>query len=50
MSESFHDLNYICPFILGVQDLSCKSFEPIFTKELVFDLDVRHVFHGIEFV
>ncbi len=50
MSESFHDLNYICPFILGIQNLCCKAFEPIFTKELVFDLDVKHVFCGIKFI
>ena len=38
MSESFHDLSYICLFILGVQNLYCKAFESIFTKDLVFDL------------
>jgi hypothetical protein len=27
-----------------------KAFESIFTKELVFYLDVKHVFRGIEFV
>ena len=37
-------------FLLGVQNLCCKAFESIFTKDLVFDLDVKHVFHGIEFV
>ncbi len=26
----------------------CKAFEPIFTKEFVFDLDVKHVLHGIK--
>jgi hypothetical protein len=50
MSESFHDLSYICLFILGFQNLCRKTFELIFTKELVFDLDMKHVFHGIEFV
>ncbi len=50
MSESFHNLNYIRLFILGIQNLCCKAFEPIFTKELIFDLDVKHVFHGIVFV
>ncbi len=50
MSESFHDLNYICLFILGIQNLCRKDFESIFTKELVFDLDVKHVFHGVKFV
>ncbi len=49
MSECFCNLNYICLLILGVQDLGHKAFEPIFTKELVFDLDVKHVFHGIKF-
>jgi hypothetical protein len=37
-------------FILGVQNLCLKAFESIFTKDLVFELDVKHVFHGIEFV
>ncbi len=50
MSESFHNLNYIYPFKLCIQNLCCKAFEPIFTKELVFDLDVKHVFHGVKFV
>jgi hypothetical protein len=50
MSESFHDLSYICLFILGVQNLCRKAFESIFAKELVLDLDVKHVFHGIELV
>ncbi len=50
MSASFHDLSYICPFILGVQNLCCKAFESIFTKDLIFDLDVKHVFLGVEFV
>jgi hypothetical protein len=50
MSESFHDLSYICLFILGIQNLWCKAFESIFNKELVFDLDVKHVFHGVEFL
>ncbi len=50
MNESFCNLNYICLFILGVQNLCCKAFESIFTKDLVFDLDVKHVFHGIEFL
>jgi hypothetical protein len=50
MSESFHDLNYICPFILVVQDLGHKAFEPIFTKELIFDLDVKHAFYGINLI
>jgi hypothetical protein len=50
MSEFFHDLNYICPFIIGIQNLCCKACELIFTEELVFDLDVKHVFHGIEFI
>jgi hypothetical protein len=28
---------------------SClKAFEPIFTKELVFDLYIKHAFHGIK--
>ncbi len=35
--------------ILGVQNLGRKSFEPIFTRALVFNLDVKHVFHSIEF-
>ncbi len=50
MSESFHDLNYICFFILGVQNLCHKAFESFFTKDPVFDLNVKHVFHGVEFV
>ncbi len=50
MSESFHDFSYIFLFILGIQSLCCKTFESILTKELVFDLDVKHVFHDIEFV
>ena len=50
MSESFHDLNYICLFIHDIQNLCRKAFESIFTKDLVFDLDVKHVFRGIEFV
>jgi hypothetical protein len=50
MSESFHNLNYICPFILGIQNLGREAFEPIFTEELVIDLDVKHVFHDVEFV
>ncbi len=50
MSESFYNLNYIYPFILGIQNLCRKAFEPIFTRELVFDLYVKHVFHGIKFV
>jgi hypothetical protein len=49
MSESFHNLNYISLFILGIQDLDREEFEPVFTKELVLDLDVKHVFHGIKF-
>jgi hypothetical protein len=50
MSESFHDLSYICLFVLGVQNLCCKAFESIFMKDLVFSLDVKHVSHGVEFV
>ncbi len=50
MSESFHDLSYICLFILGIQNLCRKAFGSIFTKDLVFELDVKHVFHGVEFV
>jgi hypothetical protein len=50
MSESFQTLNYICPFTLGIQNLCRKAFEPIFMEELVFDLDMKHVFHGIKFV
>jgi hypothetical protein len=50
MSEYFHNLNYICRFILGIQNLGRKAFEPIFTEELIFDLDVKHVFHDIKFV
>ncbi len=49
MSESFHNLSYICFLILCIQNLGCKAFEPVFTKELVFYLYVEHVFHGIEF-
>ncbi len=49
MSESFNNLSYICFLILCVQNLSCKAFEPIFTKELVFDLYVEHIFHGVKF-
>jgi hypothetical protein len=26
-----------------------QSIQPIFTEDLVFDLDVKHVFHGVEF-
>ncbi len=43
MSESFHNLSYICLFILGILNLCCKAFKLIFTKDLVFDLDVKHV-------
>jgi hypothetical protein len=50
MSESIQNINYICPFILGVHNLGPKAFELIFTEELIFDLDVKYVFHGIEFV
>jgi hypothetical protein len=50
MSEPFHDLSYICLFILGIQNLFHKAFESISTKELIFDLEVKHVFHGLEFV
>jgi hypothetical protein len=50
MSESFHDLNYICRFIFGIQNLCCKAFESIFTKELVCDLNVEFFSHGIEFL
>jgi hypothetical protein len=50
MSESFHDLSYICLFIFGVQNLCRKAFESIFTKDLVFDLDVKPVLESIEFV
>jgi hypothetical protein len=50
MSESLHDLSYICLFILGIQNLCPKAFESIFTKELAFDLDVKHVLHGDKFV
>jgi hypothetical protein len=50
MSESFHDLSYICFFILGIQNFCRKSFESIFTNDLIFDLDVEHAFLGIEFV
>jgi hypothetical protein len=32
----------------GIQNFGCEALEPIFTKELVFELDVKHVFHGIE--
>jgi hypothetical protein len=28
----------------------CKVFESIFTNELIFDLDVKHVFHSVKFV
>ncbi len=41
---------HICLFMLCVQHLCCKAFESIFTKGLGFELDVKHVFHGIEFV
>jgi hypothetical protein len=49
MSESFHNLSYICFLILCIQNLGCIAFELIFTEELVFNLDVEHVFHGIKF-
>jgi hypothetical protein len=49
MSETFHDLSYICIFIPCVQNLGPKAFQLIFAKELVFKLDVKQVFHGIEF-
>jgi hypothetical protein len=49
MSEYSYNLSYICPFILGIQNLCCKAFPPIFTKDLVLDLDVKHVFHGVKF-
>ncbi len=50
MSESFHDIDYIYPFILGVQNFGCNAFELFCTEYLVFDLDVKHVFHGIKFI
>ncbi len=50
MSGSFHDFSYVCLFLLGVQNLCCKAIESIFSKELIFELDVKHVFHGVEFV
>ncbi len=50
MSEPFHNLNYICLFILGIQNLCRKAFDPIFTKEFVLDLNVKHAFHGIKCV
>jgi hypothetical protein len=49
MSESFYDLSCICIFILGIQNLCCKAFKLIFTKDLVFGLDVKHVFNGVNF-
>jgi hypothetical protein len=49
MSESFYDIIYICLFMLGLQNLCRKAFESIFTKDLVFDLDVKNIFHGIDF-
>ncbi len=48
MSESLHDLSYIYLFILGIQNLCHKAFESIFA--FVVELDVKHVFHGIEFI
>jgi hypothetical protein len=50
MSESFLDLNYISFFILSVQDFGCKAFEQTFSKELVFELDAKHVFYGVKFI
>ncbi len=50
MSEFFHDLSYICIFILGIQNLCRKAFESIFIKDLIFDLDVEHAFHDVEFI
>jgi hypothetical protein len=35
--------------MLGLQNLCRKAFESIFTKDLVFDLDVKNIFHGIDF-
>ncbi len=48
MSKSFNDLSYICACILCIQNFGCKAFEPIFTKELIFNLYMKHVFYGIK--
>ncbi len=50
MSEPFQDLNYISSFIPGIQNLCPKALEPIFTEELIFDLDVKHIFYVVKFV
>jgi hypothetical protein len=48
LSESFNNLSCICTFILCIQNLGCKAFKQIFTKELVFNLNVEHVLAAIK--
>ncbi len=50
LDEWVLSLSYICPFILGIQNLCRKAFESIFIKDLIVDLDVKHVFLDVEFV
>jgi hypothetical protein len=48
MCELINNISYIYTFILCIQNLVHKAFEPIFAKELIFNLYMEHIFHGIK--